>query len=69
MKAKWIANAGFFAAQVLVITLGTTAHVAPLWLVITLTLLACVAIFATGVANYAEGLDKGSKNVWAALRR
>lgn len=69
MKAKWIANGGFFAAVVLVVTLGFNAHSAPTWLVITLTLLALVAIFATGVANYAEGLDQGSKNVWAALKR
>lgn len=69
MRAKWIANGGFFAAQVLVLLLGFSAHGAPTWLTVTLTVLACSAIFATGVANYAEGLDKGAENAREAMTR
>lgn len=69
MKTKWIANGGFLAAQVFVLLLGFNAHRAPIWLVITLTVLACSAIFATSVANYAEGLSRGAQNAREAMIR
>lgn len=68
MKAL-IANVGFFFAQVLVVSLGFSAGTAPTWLIAVLTTLACIAVFATGVANYAEGLDRGADNARKAMMR
>lgn len=68
-KAKLIANGGFFLAQVLVLSLGFSAGTAPTWLTVVLTALACIAVFATGVANYAEGLDRGAENARRAMMR